>query len=220
MTRKLAFAVSALLLAAAPAWASSFKIFEESLGSPGVTAQFPTGNGLVADIDFDASSAEGGSLLFGASEIHIVPLGDAILTAFSCELAGCTEGVDYTFTAGGTGTGSILITDSNVNSETGVRELGLITWNSASSGSLYLAGCNYTDASATERTCDPFTLAQTVPEPANGPMLALALIGFGFARRWRTPINSAARSRTPQRVREMAVRPTTRSGTPWGPWPR
>ena len=186
MIRNLSVAVSALLLAAAPAWVSSFKIFEESLGSPGVTAQFPAGTGLVADIDFDASSAEGGSLLFGASEIHIVPLGDAVLTAFSCELAGCTEGVDYTFTTGGAGTGSILVTDSNANPETGLRELGLITWDSSSSGSLYLAGCNYsTTPTPHERTCDPFTLATTVPEPGSGLLLGTALGALTFARRGR-----------------------------------
>ena len=114
-----------------------------------------------------------------------MPLGDAVLTAFSCELAGCTQDVDYTFTAGGAGTGSILVSDSNANPETLVRELGLITWNSLSSGSLYLAGCNYTDAGANERTCDPFTLAQTVPEPGTGALLGFALAGLRLRRRVR-----------------------------------
>src|ERR1700752_3374846 len=111
---RIALAASALLFAAAPAWASSFQIYEDSLGSPGVTAQFGPGFSLVADVDFDASSAEGGGLLFGASEIEILPQGDAYLVAFVCQPAGCTEGVDYTFTAGGAGTGSILISDPDI----------------------------------------------------------------------------------------------------------
>jgi PEP-CTERM motif-containing protein len=183
MLRKIAVVASALLVASAPAWASTFQIYEDSLGSPGVTAQFPTGSGLVADVDFDASSAEGGSLLFGASEIEIVPLGDAVLTAFACQLAGCTENVDYVFTAGGAGTGSILVSDPDFNPKSGLFELGDITWDSLLAGSLQLTGCNYTDANAVERTCDPFTLATTVPEPGTGALFGLALGALAIARR-------------------------------------
>ena len=82
-----------------------------------------------------------------------------------------------------TGTGSLLVSDSSGNAETGLRELGLINWNSLASGSLQLTGCNYTDANAVERTCDPFTLAQTVPEPGTGALLGLALGALAFARR-------------------------------------
>ena len=185
MNRKIALAVSALLCCAGPVSASTFQIYEDSLGSPGVTAQFPTGSGLVADVDFDASSAEGGSLLFGASEIEIVPLGDAVLVAFSCQLAGCTAGIDYVFTPGGAGTGSILVSDPDLNPKTGLFELGDITWDSLLGGSLQLVGCNYTDANAVERTCDPFTLATTVPEPGTGALFGLALGALAFARRHR-----------------------------------
>jgi PEP-CTERM motif len=188
MRSRLVFAVAVSLLSSlsAPAVAGTLQYFEESLGSPGVTAAFAPGSGLVADIDYDASSAEGGSLLFGASEITIVPLGDAVLTAFSCELAaGCASGTDYVFTAGGAGVGSIVVSDSDSNPQTGILELGLVTWNSLASGSLSLSSCNYTDASATERTCSPFTLATTVPEPATGALVAAALAAIGFARRRR-----------------------------------
>ncbi len=93
MNRKFALAVSALLLLAAPVSAGTLQYFEESLGSPGVTELFTPGTGLIADLDYNASSAEGGSLLYGASEITILPLGDAVLNAFTCELAaGCTSG--------------------------------------------------------------------------------------------------------------------------------
>jgi hypothetical protein len=187
MLRTLAFAVFVLLQSAAPGWASSLEIFEGSLGGPGVTAQFPTGTGLVAEIDIDASSAEGGSLRFGASEIRIVPLGSAVLTAFSCELVGCTQGVDYLFKAGAAETGSIIVTDSNVNRESGLLALGSIQWNSGPSGILYLTGCNYTDAHGVERSCDPFVLATALPEPALGTALPPALgLLCGLARRRRS----------------------------------
>jgi len=186
MRSKLVFAVSISLFVslAAPAWAGTLQYFEDSLGSPGNTAVFAPGSGLVADIDYDASTAEGGSLFGGASEITIIPLGDAVLIAFACQLAaGCTEDVEYVFTAGGEGVGSLVVSDSDINTQTGQLELGDITWDSLAGGSLYLESCNYTDATFTEQTCEPFTLATTVPEPATGVLVGLALAAFGVARR-------------------------------------
>jgi hypothetical protein len=185
MRSTLALAVSLLSLLALPASAGTLKIFEESLGSPGVTATFAPGSGLVADLDLDASSAEGGNLFGGASEIHIVPLGDAVLTAFSCELAtGCTD--QFNFQAGGAGVGFLTINDGDAFTQTGLQELGLLSWNSAAGGSLYLTGCNYTspESSPVERTCDPFTIAQT-PEPGTGILLGVALAALGIMRRRR-----------------------------------
>ncbi len=47
------------------------------------------------------------------------------------------------FTSGGAGVGSIVVSDSDVNPQTGILELGLINWDSLGSGSLYLSSCNY-----------------------------------------------------------------------------
>ena len=87
------------------------------------------------------------------------------------------------FTPGGAGVGSIVVSDSDSNAQTGLLELGDITWDSLAAGSLQLASCHYTDASATERTCSPFTLAATVPEPGTGALVAFALAAIGVARR-------------------------------------
>jgi hypothetical protein len=125
--------------------------------------------------------------LYGASEITIVPLGDAVLTAFACQLAaGCTLDTDYTFTTGGAGVGKIVVSDSDVNPQTGVLELGDIGWNSPVYGYLYLESCNYTDASATERTCTQSVLSSTqIPEPGTAALLGVALTAIGVARRRR-----------------------------------
>ena len=186
MRSKLVLAVTLSLFVslAAPASAVGTLQYFDSLGGQGVTALYGPNNGLVSDIDYNAGSAEGGSLLFGASEITILPLGDAVLTAFVCQLAaGCVSGTDYVFTAGGAGVGSIVVSDSDSNPQNSLLELGDITWDSLAAGNLQLASCNYTDASATERTCSPFTLAATVPEPGTGALVAFALAAIGVARR-------------------------------------
>ncbi len=184
MNRISALAVTMLFLAA-PAWAGSLQFFAGSPGNPGVTKVFDPGSGLIGDIDYNASSAEGGSMPFGGpTEILIEPVGDAVLTAFTCQLAaGCDF---YTFTPGGAGTGSLLISDSDSNAQSGLYELGDITWDSLAAGGLQLQSCNYTDASATEQQCSPFLLATTVPEPATAALLGFALVAFGVARRRRS----------------------------------
>jgi len=174
-----------LLWPAASATASSFQIWEDSAGAPGVSALFPTGSGLLADIDFDADAAEGGALLFGASEIEMIPLGDVVFVDFTCELAGCTENVDYVFTPGGEGVGLIRVSDPNFDSPIhGIFDLGSILFDAAGLGQIRLTGCNYTDANAVERTCDPFTLVN-VPEPGTGALLGGSLAAVALLRRRR-----------------------------------
>lgn len=186
---RLTLTLSALLLVASPVGAGTLQIWEDSLGSPGSTAVFPYGTGLLADLDFDADSAEGGSgLPFGGpSEIDIQPTGNLVFVAFTCQLAGCTENVDYVFTPGGAGTGALLLSDPNfANPETGIFDIGLLEFDILSGlGTMELLGCNYSDGSANEQTCDPFTLVTAVPEPSTGLLLAAALGGLGLARRRR-----------------------------------
>ncbi len=185
---RLALAVCSLLVAAAPAAAGTLRIWEDSLGAPDTTAPFPNGSGLIADLDFDADSAEGGSgLPFGGpSEIDIRPSGNLVFVAFTCQLSGCTENVDYVFTPGGAGTGGLLLSDPNfANPETGIFDIGLLEFDIASGlGTMELVGCNYSDGNETEQTCDPFTLV-AVPEPGTAALLGLTLGAVAISRRRR-----------------------------------
>jgi hypothetical protein len=173
-----------LFVSLAGARAGSLAIYEDSHASPGVTALYAPGSGLVADLHYDASTAEGGHLEYPPTEILIQPTGDAVLVAFTCQLAGC-EPDDWTFVAGGAGTGYLLGGDYSQSAKFGDIDLGDLTWDSASLGTLYLSSCVYSDASAVERDCTPFTVAQT-PEPATGALVGLTLAAFGVARRRRS----------------------------------
>lgn len=183
--RSLWTAVFVSCLVAVPAGATSFDIFESSLGAPGVTAQFGLGAAQIANIDFDADSAEGGGLsLGGPSEVTIVPTGSLFFAAFSCEMAGCIEDTHYSFTPGGAGIGQIVVSDPNQNAQTGIVDLGLIEFDIASAfGTIELTGCNYAGGDAVERQCDPFTLVNAVPEPGTIGLLALGLVALALRRR-------------------------------------
>lgn len=175
------FLVFALLILADGAAAGSLQFWEDSLGAPGVTATFAPGTGLLADIDFDADSAEGGGLLLGATEIEIRPQGTLVLVGFSCELTGCTQGNDYVFVPGDAAAGGkVVVSDPDFRSKHGVFDLGTVEFDGADPGSLPLVTCNYTGADGIERTCDPFVLV-SLPEPGallgatTGAALLLAL---------------------------------------------
>ena len=187
---KITLAATALLLAVAPASAGAegtLQFWEDSRGAPGATAEFPSGTALSADIDFDADSAEGGGLLYGATEIEIRPTGSVVFTGFTCELAGCTENQDYVFVPGNAGAGAkILVSDPDFRGKHGIYDLGTIVFDSPEDpGSIPLVTCNYIGMDFVERTCSPFVLVN-LPEPgAIASLAAGAALLFGPLRRRR-----------------------------------
>ena len=170
------------LAAAAPAAAGTLQFWESSLGSEGVTANFPTGAALVAYIKFDADSAEGGGLQGGASEITIQPTGSMSFSAFDCSFHPCRANDDYVFTTGAAPGGKLIVNDPNFSGEEhGIHDLGAITFDAPQApGTMPLVGCNYTDVNFVERSCNQFVLV-TLPEPGTvsallaGASLLLAL---------------------------------------------
>jgi len=190
MLRTLAIASLTLLLAAAAEAASplgDLQLFENTLGAPGIAAVFEAGSGLVADVDLDADSAEGGGLLQGATEIELRPTGSVVFVDFVCEFQGaCREGIDYVFTPGGEGQGALVfVSDPDFQEQNGLRDVGAITFDSnGDPGTIELADCNYTGQDVAEYRCTPATLA-TMPEPGRGWALlvgALAVLGLRRGR--------------------------------------
>ena len=169
MRRRTIFFASAWFAASA-ASAGSLDFWEDSRGARDVTADFPTGIAQIADIDFDADSAEGGGLLFGASEIVIRPTGDVAFTAFTCQLRGCNG--DYEFTPGNASQGGrVIVSDSDANEKHGIYDLGTITFDAPQApGTMPLVECSYTGLDFVERTCSPFVLV-SLPEPARAASL-------------------------------------------------
>ena len=185
MRRRTILVASALF--AATASAGSLDFWEDSRGSRDVTADLPTGIAQVADVDFDADSAEGGGLLFGASEIVIRPTGNVAFTAFSCQLQGCQG--DYEFTPGNASQGGrVIVSDSDANEKHGIYDLGTITFDAPQApGTMPLVECSYTGLDFVERTCSPFVLV-SLPEPARAASFlagAVWLVGLHARRRPR-----------------------------------
>lgn len=189
-------AACAALLAAAPAGAGELTFFESTYGAPGVSAIVGNGTGQRADIDFDASSAEGGALDLGATEIELQPTGSLVLTGFDCQLAGC-DANDFVFTPGGEGAGAIRVSDPGLGQKSGLHDLGTVDFDAASGpGTLRLTRCNYIGADLGERACTPATLV-TVPEPGVlGALAAGAALLFGpLGRARRRAAVAGGRSR-------------------------
>jgi hypothetical protein len=185
--RTILFASTLFAFAAGAASAGSLDFWEDSRGARDVTADFPAGTAQIADVDFDADSAEGGGMAFGASEIVIRPTGNVSFTAFTCQLQGCNG--DYEFTAGTASQGGrVLVTDSDANEKHGIYDLGTITFDAPQSpGTMPLVECSYTGLDYVERTCSPFVLV-SLPEPVRAAALlagAAILAGLGARRRMR-----------------------------------
>src|SRR6266850_1533457 len=99
---------------------AAFAATAASAGARDVTADFPTGPAQIADVDFDANSAEGVGLLLGATEIEIRPTGNVSFTAFSCQLQGC-HADDYVFTPGTADQGGkLLVSDPDFDEKHGI----------------------------------------------------------------------------------------------------
>jgi len=172
---------------AAAATAGSLDFWENSRGARDVTANFPTGPARIADVDFDADSAEGGGMLIGATEIEIRPTGNISFTAFTCQLAGC-HADDYVFTPGDASQGGkLLVSDPDFDEKHGIYDLGTITFDAPQQpGTMPLVNCNYTGLDFQEHTCSPFVLV-SLPEPARpGVLLAGAALLAGLRGRRRT----------------------------------
>jgi hypothetical protein len=171
MRQSIRLAGSLFWLAAAPAAAGSLDFWESTRGAEDVTASFPTGPAQIADVDFNADSAEGGGLLIGASEIEIRPTGTVSFSAFTCQLEGC-HADDYVFTPGTANEGGkLLVSDPDFNEKHGTYHLGTITFDAPQApGTMPLVNCNYTGTDLHEHTCSAFVLV-TLPEPARGAAL-------------------------------------------------
>ena len=185
--RNILLASALAALAATAATAGSLDFWESSHGAQDVTANFPNGPAQIADVDFDADSAEGGGLLLGATEIEIRPTGNVSFTAFSCQLRGC-HADDYVFTPGTAGQGGkLLVSDPDFDEKHGVYDLGTITFDAPQQpGTMPLVNCNYTGLDFQEHTCSPFVLV-SLPEPARAAaQLAGAALLVALRARRRT----------------------------------
>jgi hypothetical protein len=157
---------ASIALAAAPAAAGTLDFWESSHGAQDVTASYPTGTAWTAQIRFDADSAEGGGLLFGASEIQIRPTGSIALGAFSCALQGC-HADDYVFVPGTANDGAkLVVNDPDLDEKHGIYDLGTITFDGPQDpATMMLVDCSYATLDLQEHSCSPFVLV-SLPEPA------------------------------------------------------
>jgi hypothetical protein len=174
-------------IAATTASAGSLDFWESSRGARDVTAQFPNGPAQIADVDFDADSAEGGGMLLGATEIEIRPTDNVSFAAFTCQLKGCNSD-DYVFTPGTASQGGkLLVSDPDFDEKHGIYDLGTITFDAPQQpGTMPLVNCNYTGLDFKEHTCSPFVLV-SLPEPARAAaLLASATLLAGLSGRRRT----------------------------------
>lgn len=177
---RILLASAAVLFTAASAAAGTLDFWEDSRGAQDQTAIFPTGVAQVAEIYFDADSAEAGGLIYGASEITIESRNSVSFTDFACELQGCHPD-DYAWDAG-----RVAVSDTDPNEKHGIYHLGTITFDGPQEpGSMPLVNCNYIGLDLVERTCSPFVLV-TLPEPAGiAALLAGAALLFGPLQRRR-----------------------------------
>ena len=165
MRRRTILFASVLVAFAVDASAGLLDFWEDSRGARDVTANYPTGMTQIADIDFDADSAEGGGMAFGATEIDIRPTGNVSFTSFTCQLEGCAG--NYEFTPGTESQGGrLVVSDFDGHEKHGLYDLGTIAFAAPQQpGAMPLVGCRYMGRDFVERSCSPFVLV-SLPEPA------------------------------------------------------
>jgi hypothetical protein len=170
---------AALVAFTAPAtvWAGTLQIFEASAGSGNTRVVNGPVGGLVLNLDYDASSAETGTLF--NFYVLIGTTGDLTLDAFTCQATSCLPdltGLPNSFSASG---------GDDIQGETGVKNLGLLTI-SGTFGTIEILDGEYFDPDfgpTFVRDIDPFVLAQVVPEPGALILLGAGLAGLALLRR-------------------------------------
>ena len=187
-------------LAAAAAAAGSLDFWEDSRGAQDVTAAFPTGAAQTAHVVFDASSAESGGLLVGATEIEIRAQGSIDFVRLRLRAPGLQRGATTSSTRVRRfqpGPGRLAVSDPDFEPKAGLYDLGTITFDraAASPARCRSSNCNYTGSRAqNEHTCNQFVLV-TLPEPAGSrrAVAAVALLLRAAPAPARAPTRVASR---------------------------
>ena len=186
---QIALATTALLLAVAPASAGTLQFWEVRSALPATPRRSRAGPHSRPTSTSMPDSAEGGGLLFGATEIEIRPDQLGRLGKLHLRARRLHAEPRLRVRAGRCERGS---KDRNerprLPREHGIYDLGTIAFDSQDQpGSIQLVTCNYTGTDFIERTCNPFTLV-SVPEPGaiaslvSGAALPLARCGGAAIR--------------------------------------
>lgn len=175
------------LLTSLTSHAGTLEFFEASVG-PGIPRSISApANSVSLDIDYDATSAEGGGL-YGFSETSIVTTGDVVIDAasFTCEAFVCLS-----FPSPFTGGTRIWMTAADdINGEFS-GNLQLLTISvTGTKGYVAILGGEYIDATGASMDLGTVqnittTVVAEVPEPGLATSLALGYLGLVLMRRFR-----------------------------------
>jgi hypothetical protein len=174
---------SCLLLLAGRGEAGSLQLFEASAGAGSTLVIGGPVSNSALDIDYDASSAEGGEL-FGFSVLLLQTTGDVVFTSsVVCQAAGCIFNPDVS-----NPTTQIRFSGGNPAGETGIQNLATIGI-TGSFGTVEVVGGSgggqYFAPLISQQEFSPFVLATVVPEPSTALLLGGALALLPATARWR-----------------------------------